>query len=347
MNTRPSIVGTGFAGAVRCAGAARWRALATATLAMATLASQPARGEPDTFPNRTVRLVAAQQAGSATDHVARMLADALSSAWGQPTVVENRPGASGAIGTQAVARATPDGYTLLVGGMSNIVTSPLLDAGYGVDPESGLVAIGRVAWVPFVLAVHPDVPAVTLAELVAHVRARPGELVFATAGPTAYSRLCVDMLVRAHGLDLLTVEYRSAPAPTLDLVAGRAQLQVNELATMKQHADAGRLRILAVAGNRRAARIPAVPTFGEAGPVDIPVTPWYGLFAPAGTAPEVIARIEVAYRTAMRDPKVIARIDALGYEPILDEPGQFPEALRRDLAEARAMARRAGHSPAR
>lgn len=311
------------------------------------LAAVPTHADPGDFPNRTVRIVAAQQAGSAADHIARMLADALSSVWGQATVVENRPGASGAIGTQAVARAAPDGYTLLVGGMSNIVTSPLLDASYGVDPESGLVAIGRVAWVPFVLATHPDVPATTLAELVAHVRAHPGAVVFATAGPTAYSRLCVESLVHAHGLDLLSVEYRGAPAATLDLVAGRAQLQINELATMKQHADAGRLRILAVAGNRRAARLPEIPTFGEAGPVDIPITPWYGLFAPAGVAPEVVARIEAAYRTSMRDPKVIARIDALGYEPIVDEPGQFAQALRRDLGEVREMARRAGRAPAR
>ena len=312
--------------------------------ASAALIASGVQAQGATWPARAVRIVAAQQAGSATDNLARILADALTDAWSQSVVVDNRPGASGAIGTLAVARAAPDGYTLLVGGLSNMVTSPLLEPDFGVDPENGFVAIGRVAFVPFILAVHVDVPASTLGEFVAHVRRNPGKVVFATAGPTAFSRLCIDLLAQDQRLEFLTVEYKGALTATLDLVAGRAHVQANEVATMKAHADAGKIRLLAVAGNRRSGRVPDVPTFAEAGAVSIPMTPWYGLFAPAGVSPDVLARLEAGYRDAMRDPRLLARIEALGYETIVDEPGRFAAALKRDLEGVRAMARRTGRT---
>jgi tripartite-type tricarboxylate transporter receptor subunit TctC len=309
---------------------------------VAVVACAAAHAHASEWPARTVRIVAAQQAGSATDSIARALADALEDAWGQPVIVENRVGASGAIGTVAAARAAPDGYTLLVGGLSNLVTSPLLEPGYGFDPEQSFVPIGRVAFVPFVVGIHPDVPAATLQDLVAHARRHPGSVVFATSGPTAFSRLCIELLAREQHLDLLTVEYKSAPAATLDLVAGRAQLHVSEIASMKSYADAGKIRLLAIAGNRRSALLPAVPTFAEAGGVDIPMTPWYGVLAPAGVPPGVLARLEAGYREAMRDPRLLQRIEALGYEPIVDAPGAFAAALKRDIAAVRTIARRLG-----
>lgn len=311
----------------------------------ATAQTDPPGVVVDAFPVRTVRIVAAQQPGSANDNVARILADALAEAWGQPTVVENRPGASGAIGTKFAAQSAPDGYTLLVGGMSNTLSSPVLDPRYGIDAARDFVAIGRIAWVPFVLAVHPDVPAHTMTALVEQARRHPRGLVFATSGPTAFSRLCVEHFARRAGVEFLTVEYRGAPAATLDLVAGRAQLQINEVAAMKLHADAGRVRLLAVAGDRRTAKVPALPTFAEAGMSAIPLTPWYGLFAPAGIAPPILARVEAAYLAAMRSPELRARLEALGYEPIVDEPGEFPRAFRADLEAIRALARGAGLLP--
>ena len=320
------------------------RALAACLAFAACAASLVAHAQAAAWPARPVRIVAAQAAGSATDNIARILADAFGEAWGQSVVVDNRPGAGGAIGTNLAARAAPDGYTLLIGGISNMVTAPLLEPGFDADPERGFVAIGRVAYVPFVLAVHPDVPAATLAEFIAHVRRQPGKVVFAAAGPNSFAHLSMDLLARAHDLDILPVEYRSAPTAMLDLVAGRAHVQIQELAGIKTHADAGRVRLIAVAGERRAARLPSLPTFAEAAGVSIPATPWYGLVAPAGVPPDVVARLESAYRSAMRDPKVVARIEALGYEPIVDEPGQFAAVLRHDLGAVRAMARRAGRT---
>lgn len=314
-----------------------------AAVAFATCCASRASAD-NAFPQRAVRIVAAQQAGSATDHLARAVADALADDWQRPVVVDNRPGAGGAIGTSAAARATPDGHTLLVGGLSNMVTSPLLLPDFGVRPERDFVAIGRIAFVPFILAVHTGMPGTTFADFVAHARRHPGEVAYGTVGLASFSRLVVDLLARDLGLAFLPVEYKGAPAATLDVAAGRIQFQVSEVGAVKQQADAGTLRLLAVAGNRRASRAPGVPTLGEASGVEIPLTPWYGLFAPAGTPPAILERLAEAYRRAMGDPRTVARIEALGYETVIDGPGAFAAAIAQDLSAVRDMARRTGYA---
>lgn len=304
---------------------------------------------PDAYPQRTVRIIAAQQAGSATDQVARILADALSAMWKQAVVVDNRPGASGGIGTQAAARADPDGYTLLVGGLSNLVTYPELTADVGFDPETDFVAIGRVAYVPFVLSVHAQVAAQSVGELVTLAQARPGRVSFATAGTTAYSAFCLRAIATATGARFLPVEYRGSNTATLDLLAGRVDARVSELDAIRQHVASGKVRILAVAGNRRSALIPDIPTLAEAGIPGIDMTPWYGLLAPAGIAPALRERLEASYGLAMQDAAVRARLESLGYEPVRDGSGEFARALRQDRRAAREIMRVAGpdESPAR
>ena len=320
--------------------------LARALLALLGIAlaagSLPARaqgGAADAYPQRAVRVIAAQQAGSATDQVARILADFLAVTWKQPVVVDNRPGAGGGIGTQAAARAEPDGYTLLVGGLSNLVTYPELTADPGFDPESDFVAIGRIAYVPFVLSVHADVPARSVGELVDLARQRPGRVSFATAGTTAFSAFCLRAIGTATGATFLAVEYRGSSTASLDLIAGRVDARVSELDAVRPYAASGKVRILAVAGNRRSAQLPNVPTLVEEGIAGIDMTPWYGLLAPAGIAPALRDRIEAAYALAMQDATVRARLEALGYEPVRDGRGAFAQALRRDRGAAREIMR--------
>ena len=304
-------------------------------------------GSPESYPHRTVRIIAAQQAGSATDQVARILAEALAAQWKQSVVVDNRPGASGGIGTQAAARADPDGYTLLVGGLSNLVTYPELTVDAGFDPEADFVAIGRVAYVPFVLAVSTQVAAHTVADLVALAHARPGRVTFATAGTTAFSAFCLRAIATATGAAFLPVEYRGSNTATLDLVAGRVDARVSELDAVRQHVAGGRVRILAVAGNRRSALLPGVPTLAEEGIPGIDMTPWYGLLAPSGIAPALRERLESSYALAMQDAAVRVRVEALGYEPVRDAPGDFARALQQDRRAAREIMRVAGpESPA-
>lgn len=318
-----------------------WLAVIVAAACLATAAGA-AWAEDPIWPKRAVRLIAAQQAGSATDQVARILADFLVGLWKQPVVVDNRPGASGAIGTQIAARAEPDGHTLLVGGTSSLVTHPEIAPDVGFDAERDFVAIGRVAYVPFVLAVNARVPATNVAELVALARERPGRVSFATAGTGAFSAFALRAIAQASGAEFLSVEYKGSGTATLDLVAGRVDARVSELDAVLPHAAAGTVRILAVAGHRRSSQITDVPTLAESGVPGMELTPWYGVLAPAGVAPDVRARLEAAYAAAIQDPTVRTRLETIGYDPARDAPGEFARAIREDRLAARAIMRVAG-----
>jgi len=290
------------------------------------------------FPDRPVRIVAGQQAGSATDNVTRIVADALAEYWGVGVVVENRPGAGGTIGAEAVARATPDGNTLLLGGLSNLVIGAVTRTDIRYDPERDFIPIGRVAHVPFGFAVHASVPARSLRELADLARTKPGKLTYATLGPGTTTDFAWALFRSAADVDMLPVEYKGASSALVDVVAGRVDLYFNEVAMLSQHTQSGALRFLAIASPKRVARIADVPTTAEAGFPSVVVAPWYGLLAPAGTPPGVVKRLEEAYAAVIRSPTLRRRIEALGYEPIDDAPGAFAAALRDDARAFRALA---------
>ena len=297
--------------------------------------------DPGAFPQRTVRVIAAQQAGSATDKVTRIVADSLAGQWKQSVVVDNRPGASGGIGTQIAARAEPDGYTLLVGGISSLVVNPELTPDIGFDPEADFLAIGRIAYVPFVLAVNADLPARSVAEFAALARERPGRVTFGNSGANTFSAFCLRAIASATGAQFLSVDYKGSATATLDLIAGRIDARVVEYDAIAPHVAAGKLRVLAIGGHRRFEMLPNVPTLAEAGVPGIDMTPWYGLLVPAGVAPAVREKLEAAYAAMMRDPMVRSRLEAMSYEPIRDEPGAFARALKQDRFAARNLMRSA------
>ena len=311
------------------------RGMVVATLALASCAAIAAEAR---FPDKPIRIVAAQQPGSATDNVARLVADALEAQLGVPVTVDNRPGAGGKIGAEHAAHAAPDGYTLLVGGTSNLVLAAATDPDLRYDPTRDFVAIGRVAHVPFGFAVNADLPARSLGELVALARAQPGKLTYASLGEGTSTGYGMALLRAATGIDMLSVEYKGVASAFTDVLSGRVDAIYNEIAVLTQHARSGRLRLLAVAEPRRAARAPDVPTTAEAGFPSIVMSVWYGVLAPASTPPDAVRRLTVAYEAAMRSPQLRARIEALGYETIADAPGQFASALRDDIAKLRALA---------
>jgi len=317
--------------------------LAAATLAAVSVTASAADNRP--YPQRPVRIVAAQQAGSATDNVARLVADALEAHWGVAVTVENRPGAGGTIGAEAAARVTRVGYTLLVGGTSNLVIAAATEPELRYDPPKDFVPVGRFAHVPFAFAVNPEVPAHSLRELADLARAQPGKLTYATVGPTTSSGFGMAMFLSQAGIDMLPVEYKGITSALPDMLSGRVNAIFNEVAVLSVHS--GKLRVLAVASPRRVARLPDVPTTAEAGYPGVVIAPWYGLLAPAGTPPEVLQRLGEAYEAAMRSPTTRKRIDALGYVPIDDMPGQFASALREDIAAIRAIARRSASAAPR
>jgi|APFre7841882724_1041349.scaffolds.fasta_scaffold02062_6 tripartite-type tricarboxylate transporter receptor subunit TctC len=316
--------------------AARFAVPALALLACFATVAATADTRP--WPQRPIRIVAAQQAGSATDNLARLVADALETQLGVPVTVENRAGAGGKIGAEVAARATPDGYTVLVGGTSNLVIAAATEPELRYDPQKDFVAVGRFAQVPFGFAVHAAVPARTLGELVGLARAKPGTLTYVSLGPATSTGFGTRMLLKEAGIEMLAIEYKGIASAIPDLLAGRVDLILNEVGLLAQHSASGSVRALAIADIKRAARLPGVPTTAEQGFPRVTVVPWYGLLAPAGTPPDVQKRLVAAYDAAVRMPSVRSRIEALGYDLIVDGPGQFATALRDDIAAIRAIA---------
>ena len=291
------------------------------------------------YPSRPIRILAGQQAGSATDNVARLVADGLHAALGVPVTVENRPGAGGTIGAEAAAHASADGYTLLVAGTSNLTIGPATDPALRYDPTRDFAPIGRVAFVPFVFAVNAGVPAATLGELAKLARSRPGTLTYVTLGPATTTGFGMELFRAEAGVDMLGVEYKGIASAIPDLLAGRVDAIFNEIAVLSQHAQAGRLRLLAVASPQRNPRFPDLATSAEQGFPRATLGAWYGLLAPAGIGPDVHKRLVEAYEAATHSPEVRKRIEALGYEPIAETPAEFAKALRDDIATIRAISR--------
>ena len=309
---------------------------AATALALAWLgASAPAWAA---WPDKPVKIIVPWSAGAITDALGRLLAQEYSKVLGQQFVVENRPGAAGNIGAEAVANATPDGYTLLPARLSNLVIGPVTRTDVRYDPLRDFVAIGRVAHVPYGLAVNASVPARSLRELADLARANPGKLTYATLGAGTTNDYGMALFRKAANVDMLGVDYKGASSMTIDVVAGRVDAYFNEIAAVWQHVQSGALRILAIASPKRISRAPDIPTTAEQGFPSVVVAPWYGLLAPAGTPPEIVRRLESAYAAAMRSPTTRRRIEALGYEPIDDAPGQFAAALRDDIRTFRALA---------
>ena len=334
MFVRQRCHGRGARAAGRAVAAVRAHLVALTLLAAV---SAKAAGEPPHWPQRPLKIVAAQQSGGATDNVARIIAEALEKELGVAVTVENRPGAGGKIGAEAVARSAPDGYTLLVGGTSNLVIGPAVEPDVRYDPAHDFAPIGRVAHVPFGFAVNAAVPAHTLKELAALARARPGGLTYVSLGPATTTGFGTSMFLREAGVDMLAIEYRGIATAIPDVLGGRVDLVFNEVALLAQNAAGGHLRALAIASPRRSPRLPDVPTTAEQGFPRVVMSAWYGLVAPSGIPPEAQKRLLEAYRAIARSPVVRARIESLGYEPIDESPAQFAAAMREEAAMVRGL----------
>jgi len=325
--------------------AAVWHACVA--VMMLSVAAAGGAAEPRSWPQQPIRVVAGQQPGSATDNIARLLAHALSTELGVSVAVDNRPGAGGRIGAEAVARAAPDGHTLLVAGASNLVVAAAMEPDLRYDPVKDFVAIGRLAHVQYGFAVHPAVPARTMGELVELARASPGRLTYVSLGAATTTGYGMATFLREASVDMLAVEYRGISSAIPDVLAGRVDVLFNEIAVLAEQAQAGRLRILAIASPRRAARVPDIPTTAEQGFPKSVVNAWFGLLAPAGTPAHVLKRLEEAYQTIVRSPAMRSRIEALGYVSMADAPGQFAAAIRDEIAVQRATVATGGKASAR
>ena len=275
------------------------------------------------FPTRLVRLVVAFPPGGTNDVIARLLAQKLGEAWRQPVIVENRAGAGGTIGADLVARAEPDGYTLLVTPPGPITTNASLYAKLPYDPARAFAPVTVLSMAPNILVVNPKVAATSVAALVADARARPGKLTYASQGTGTTSHLTGALFATVARLDLVHVPYKGSAPAVSDLLSGQVDMMFDAVGNALGHVRAGGVRALAVAGTERLAALPTLPTMTESGFADVVSMVWYALVAPAGTPPALCAEIADAVGRVLRQPDVGERLAALGNQPV----GSGPQAL--------------------
>ena len=307
--------------------ALRAAAVACAGLAVALCAAvRVATAQP--YPAKPVKIVAGFPPGGAADLLARVVAERLSSALGQPFVVENRTGAAGTIGADAVAKAAPDGYMLLLGVTASQTIAPAIYKSLPYDVSRDFRPIALVATIPVTLVVHPSVHANTARELVAIARAAPAPMQFASSGSGAIPHLAGELFQLSQGVKLQHVPYKGAPLAMSDLISGRVQLMFDNLPTVLPHIRSGKLRPLGVASSKRARALPDLPTLAEAGVPGVEVGSWFGVLAPGGTPDAIVASLarEIAKAVAADDVKT--RMDAMGAEPAYLPPDEFTKLIR-------------------
>ncbi len=294
------------------------------------------------FPARPVRIVSPFPAGGGTDIVARLIARQMGENTGQTFVVENRVGAAGMIGCEAVARAAPDGYTLRMGTTGTHTTNPAVFARMSYDPIRDFSPVSLVAALPFVLVVHPSVPVRTLKELVALAKARPEVLNYASSGVGGIAHLGFALLNTMAGTRMTHVPYKGSPLQTQATVAGEIAMTLDSIAVTQPFVKAGRIRALGIGATRRSPLMPEVPTIAEAGLPGYELVVWYALFAPAATPAEIVRQLQREVVRGLAGRSVPQDFGALGAEPVGGTPDELSAVVQRDLKKWAKVARDAG-----
>ena len=319
------------------------RKIFTSLVALAVLAAPAAAtAQAPGYPNKAIKLVVPFAVGGIADTFARVIGQKLSDLWGQPVVVENRTGAGGNIGADLVAKSAPDGYTLL---MSNIGTHAVnihLMKSMPFDPVKDFVPIAHVLDAEGLLVVHPDVKAKNVADVIALAKAQPGKLTYASGGTGTTSHLAGEMFKSAAKVDIVHVPYKGNSPAITDLVGGQTTMAFATMPTVMPMVKAGRLRALAVIGTTRAAALPDVPTVAESGLPGFAVSNWIGLFAPAGTPPEIVKRVNAEVLKIMQSPEVVKRLETEGAKFLPMTAEQFADFQKAELLKWGKAIREAG-----
>lgn len=290
-------------------------------LAAALLAAAPAAvlAQAD-YPSRPIRIVVPLPPGATADTLPRIIGEKLTARWGQPVIVENKPGAAQNLGAEAVAKSEPDGYTLLATPQGPLVISGALFPRLGFDPAA-FVPVTIMASLPYVLVAHPKLPVASVRELVAYAKANPDKLNYASPGNGSSTQLAVEWLKSLAGIRMTHVPYRGAAPALTDLLAGHVDLMIDNLGNSLTHIRDGRLRALAVAEDKRIAALPNVPTMAETYPSFVTAS-WFAIMAPPRTSPALAAKLSQAMGEALRMPDVVARLRDLGATPVASTPAE-------------------------
>ncbi len=294
------------------------------------------------YPGKPIRIIVPYSAGGGTDIVARAVGQKLSEAWGQPVIVDNRAGAGGMIGAEAVARAPADGYTLLMATPPEVAVNHHLYSKVSYNPERDFAPITLVAVTPLVIVVHPGVPARNIQELVALAKARPGTLGYATPGTGSTQHLSAEMLMSAAGIQLVHIPYKGAGQSIPDVVGGQVPLGIYGLLTISQQAKAGRMRVLAVTTLKRSSAAPDLPTLAESGFPGFDTSLWFGLVAPAATPKDLIGRVHAEVLRVLKKPDVVERIASQGADIVGNSPAEFGAFIASESAKYARIIKQAG-----
>jgi len=298
-------------------------------------------GAQATYPNKPIKIIAPVQPGGGVDLVARQTGDGLSKALGQPVVVENQSGGGGVVGSQATARAAPDGYTLMVGYVGTHGTNPAVRK-LPYDAIKDFTPVAMVGGTPNVLVVPPSVPAATLRDFIAYAKANPGKLSYGSSGPGTLTHLATEQLKVTAGLDIVHVPYRGIGPAFADILGGQTQAMLPGLAAALPHIKAGKVKPLAVTGNKRHPLVPDVPTFDELGFAGFDGVQWYGIVGPANLPSPIVTRLNDEINRMLASPDFRERLSSEALEPMPMTPEQFGRYIRDDVSRWSNLAKERG-----
>jgi tripartite-type tricarboxylate transporter receptor subunit TctC len=295
-----------------------------------------------TYPDKPVRLIVPLSAGSAVDTLARIPAQKLSELWGQQVVVDNRVGANGMIGTEAAAKAAPDGYTLLLTNDAALATSPALYPKLAYDPVRDFAPITLAASIPVILVAHAAFPVSNVEELIKAVKARPGQIHYASGGNGSAQHVPMEMFKVAAGIDLVHVPYKGLAPAFNDVVAGQIPVMFAGMSNVFPHLKSGRIRALAIGSAKRSAAMPDLPTMSEAGVAGFDYAAWAGFLAPAGTPSAITTKVNSDLVKVLGLAEVREKLGALGFEVAPGTPQEFGAMIRREMVKVAKVVKEAG-----
>jgi len=319
------------------------RALSCALLGLAIAATMPGKAmAADAWPSRPIRIVAPSTPGDAPDVIARILAERLSVALGTQVFVENHPGAGGVVGSDIVAKAPADGYTLIIGNAGSHGINAAVYAKLPYDIQRDFAPVSQVAVSPNIMVVNPDVPATNVAQFIAYAKARPGALSYASGGNGSSAHMSMELFKSMTGVDLVHIPYKGSSPALTDVVSGQVAVMIVNLPPAVPLVKAGKLRALAVTTRTRSPLLPDVPTMIEAGVAGYETVAWFGILAPAATPKEIVARLSAEIGRIARTPEMRERLLSLGAEPVGSTPEEFAAVIARDIAKWTPLAKTVG-----
>ena len=321
----------------------RWRSFG-ASILFAMLA-QPLAAQAQSYPVKPMRMVVTAAAGGITDIMTRIMSENIARTMGQPMIVENRPGAGGSTAVLYVAKSPADGYTLVIVNVGNASIAPWVSKDLPYDPLKDLVGVAPVAEVPSIVAIPDSLPVKTLKEFIDYGKANPGVINYGSAGTATMPHLAAELLSYMTGVKMVHVPYKGAAPAGVDLAAGRIQVSLLGVGSVRAQMAAGQVRVLAVAAPKRIAAIPNVPTFAEAGLPSYEVTNWFGVLAPTGTPREIVNLLNNHIGQAFDNPKAVQQLSDAGIVPMKESVEQFQKRIVSDHTKWRDVVKNAGIKP--